>query len=268
MSPPPAEGGYSLVWSDDFSGSQGSSPNQSKWDILSKGPNTKTGEVQTYTTSTSNSSLSGSGILHITPQKDSSGHWTSARLEGKSAFSCPAGHRMLLQAEIRTGVDPVSEQAGVWPAFWALGKDIHSGIPWPECGEWDILENAHGVAYTLASLHYGAHGGGELSQGGKSQSFTVEEFNTFALKVNRSSSNWKEESLQWYVNGKNFCTITGAQVNDPVLWGNVAHKSFFPILNVAIGSNFPGVGGPPDDKTVSGLGSGLQVKYVAFYKSN
>lgn len=48
------------------------------------------------------------------------------------------------------------------------------------------------------------------------------------------------------------------------IWGRVAHKSFFPILNVAVGSNFPG-GGYPYEHTTTGLGSGMQVKYVAFY---
>ncbi|KAE8440457.1 hypothetical protein EG329_007589 [Mollisiaceae sp. DMI_Dod_QoI] len=270
MTPPPAETGYTLVWHDGFTGAKGTLPNQSAnyWTIVDAGPNTGNNEVQTYTSNTNNVSLNGSGVLYIEPQKDGNGHWTSARLEGKSAFSCPAGHRMILQAEIRTGTFPYNSQAGIWPAFWALGKDIRNGIPWPECGEWDILENAHGVAYTLASLHYGPHGGGELSQGGQKTTFVVEDFHTFAIKVNRTSSDWRQESLQWYVDGKNFCTVTGAQVNDPVLWGNVAHKAFFPVLNVAVGSNFPNDGGQPDGNTVSGLGSGMQVKYVAFYKSN
>lgn len=74
--------------------------------------------------------------------------------------------------------------------------------------------------------------------------------------------------MQWYLDGKNFCTVAGAQVNDPVIWGNVAYKAFFPILNVAVGSNFPNDGGQPNVSTVSGLGSGMEVKYVAFSKSN
>lgn len=94
------------------------------------------------------------------------------------------------------GTLPYNSQAGIWPAFWASGKDIHNGIPWPECGEWDIFENAHGVDYTLASVHYDPHGGGELSQGGQKTTFVVEEFHTFAVKVNRSSTGWRQESLQ------------------------------------------------------------------------
>ncbi|KAF2175282.1 glycoside hydrolase family 16 protein [Zopfia rhizophila CBS 207.26] len=270
--PVPGQPNYTIVWSDDFSGPKGSSPDTSKWDIVNRGPNEGNREVQTYTSSTNSASLSGNGALHITPQKDNNGHWTSARLEGKSAFSCPDGHRMILQAELRTGTFPFDQQAGIWPAFWALGKNIRNNpsVPWPECGEWDVMENAHGVDYTLASLHYGLHGGEQISQGGPSakKTFTVEAFHTFAIKINRGASDWLDEKIQWYVDGENFYTVTGAQVNDPVLWGNIAHKAFFPILNVAVGSNFPAVGGQPDSKTVGGLGGGMQVKYVAFYKSN
>ncbi|KAI0829559.1 glycoside hydrolase family 16 protein [Hypoxylon sp. FL0890] len=268
MSPPPAESGYSLVWSDDFSGAAESLPNQSKWNIVSAGPNLGNQEVQHYTQSSSNSCLSGSGVLQITPQHNN-GQWTSARLEGKEAFNCPDGHRMLLQAELRTGTHPANQQAGIWPAFWALGNDIRNGknVSWPQCGEWDIMENAHGADFSLATLHYGRGGTDHLSKGSQRQTFQVESFHTWAIKVNRGPSNWQDETLEWYLDGKMFFQIKGSDIADPELWGRVAHKSFFPILNVAVGSNFPG-GGQPDGNTTTGLGSGLQVKYVAVYKSN
>ena len=57
MSPPPAESGYSLIWSDDFSGAAGSLPNQGKWNIITNGPNLGNQEVQHYTNSTSNSDI-------------------------------------------------------------------------------------------------------------------------------------------------------------------------------------------------------------------
>ncbi|KAI1383947.1 glycoside hydrolase family 16 protein [Hypoxylon trugodes] len=267
MSPPPAESGYSLVWSDEFSGPAGSLPNQSKWNIIVKGPNQGNQEVQNYTASTSNSSVNGSGALHITPQHNN-GQWTSARLEGKEAFNCPDGHRMLLQAELRTGTFPFAQQSGIWPAFWALGNDIRNGknVSWPQCGEWDIMENAHGASFSLGTLHYGRGGTDHLSKGGRTE-FEVETFHTWAIKVNRGPSNWQDETLEWWLDGKKFFQIKGSDIGDGELWGRVAHKSFFPILNVAVGSNFPG-GGQPNDQTTTGLGSGLQVKYVAFYRSN
>jgi len=32
---------------------------------------------------------------------------------------------------------------GIWPALWMLGADIET-VPWPACGEIDIMENMDG----------------------------------------------------------------------------------------------------------------------------
>ena len=59
------------------------------------------------------------------------------------------------------------------------------------------------------------------------------------------------------------------RVNNLTLWQNSAYQPYFPILNVAIGTNFPQAenGGQPNASTATGLGSGMQVQYVAFYQS-
>lgn len=272
MSPPEPLSGYSIVWSDDFTGPGGTSPRQDLWEIKTQGPNRGNDEIQCYTSKASNVCLSGQDSLYIKPQKDHWGNWTSARLEGMHSFNCEAGHAMILQASLRTGTARFEEQSGIWPAFWALGQVLrYKGVPWPQCGEWDIMETAHGAPYTLATLHYGRGFGfqNNLSIGGESAqgNFVVNDFHTFALKVDRRFTDWRQEKLQWYIDGMLFFTITGSDVNDPDLWARVAHKYFFPILNVAVGGNFPKCG-KPDANTTTGLGSGMQVKYVAFYKSN
>lgn len=214
----PAIPGFTWVWVDDFNGSAGL-PDQSNWNIINAGPNRGNGEVQTYTSSTSNVSLTGVGQLHITPQKDGNGNWTSARLEGVHKFSCADGGKVILQANLRTGIDPVTEQSGVWPAFWALGDWIRShGTPWPECGEWDIMENAGGAGFTLASLHYGPDGnpanersvGGQLGSAAE-KSMVVEDFNTYSLMVDRTPSNWEDEKLTWSLNGQPWFTAKGSE---------------------------------------------------------
>lgn len=48
-------------------------------------------------------------------------------------------------------------------------------------------------------------------------------------------------------------------------WEDVARREFFPILNVAVGGDYPG---PPNDQTADGLESGMAVRYVGVYKSN
>src|SRR5687768_8383884 len=95
---PPTPVGWTLVWSDDFDGGAGSLPSSTNWQIdlghsYPGGPaNWGTGEIQNYTSSTSNLSLDGSGNLRITPLRDGTGNWTSARIETRRAdFKAPAG---------------------------------------------------------------------------------------------------------------------------------------------------------------------------------
>jgi hypothetical protein len=137
------------------------------------------------------------------------------------------------------------------------------------------MENAHGQASTLASLNYGPGPGSinERSVGGGSNPsawnpIVVEQFNTYSLTVDRTPLRWQDETLTWSLNGgAPWFTAKGSDVGDETLWENCAHKAFYALLNVAVGSNFPG-GGQPDGQTVTGLGSGVEVSYVAFYQSD
>ena len=215
--------GFNIVWADDFDGPKGSPPNTSdNWNINQDGPNRGSGEIQQYTNHTNNVCLLGTGAVWLMPTKDGNGNWTSAKLEGKHKFSCEAGKKMILQASIRTGSHPTFQQKGVWPAFWALGDAFRrSGsdhLPWPQCGEWDILENTGGEGFTLASLHYGTGEGSakERSVGGnlgnaEQKSFVVEQFNTFSLQVDRSASSFENETLTWSLNGQPWFTARGSE---------------------------------------------------------
>lgn len=104
---------------------------------------------------------------------------------------------------------------------------------------------------------------GSMAQKG----FQAGEFNTFALTVDRSKSNWEDQTLSWSLNGSVWFVVNGSDVGDQELWEDCSGKAYYAVLNVAVGSNFPQVGGRPDGNTVSGLGSGMQVEYVAVYTS-
>ena len=249
--------------------------------IRTTGPNLNNAEVQHYTTNQDNICLSGSGYLWIRPQRDSSGAWTSGRVEGKKSFTCPPGHAMIMQARLCAGYAPPSNQAGIWPAFWALGQDIREGTPWPGCGEWDIYEAAGGVPYTIATLHYsdtsntnhfmlGGFGAAQTavsfsSPGGRRAGAPA--FHTFAIIVDRRPGTWQKETLTWTVDGRSFFKITGSQLNEQQ-WDSVAHKAFFPILNVAIGTMIPVGDQQPNQSTSTGLPVGMQVDYVGVYQSS
>jgi hypothetical protein len=137
------------------------------------------------------------------------------------------------------------------------------------------MENAHGVPWTLASLHYGPDGNqaNERSVGGNVGSVAKTDFpagggfNTFSLTVDLREGNWEAQTLSWGLNGKVWFVVKGSDVGDQGLWEDCSAKAYYAVLNVAVGSNFPQVGGRPDGNTVSGLGSGMQVEYVAVYTS-
>ena len=254
--------GFSVVWSDDFNGPAGSPANANNW-LTYTGP-VYNNEIERYTTSTANIQLSGSSQLYIIPLKDGTGAWTSGRLHGKSNFSCDPGHAMVLQASIRLGTNPPSSQQGIWPAFWALGEDVNvASVGWPKSGEWDILELTNGSDTNSATIHFGNNPATHqmIHQPGGTR-FAPGAYHTWAIKVDRTQP---QETLTWYLDGSQFFQVTQAQVQDADQWDSLAHKPFFPLLNVAIGGDLPGM---PNAQTLDGMESGMQVSYVAFYKSN
>ena len=260
--PAPQIPGYAIVWLDEFNGPHYAAVNGNNW--ISKTGANANHELQQYTTSTENAHLSGDGRLYIIPKKAASGQWTSARLEGKSSFTCDDDHTMIFQSEIRVGNHPAADQKGIWPAFWALGNNIRTGTSWPKCGEWDILELINGSTSNQGTLHF-LNSGGAHQQFGGGVNFTGGNYHIWALKVDRRGASFRDEKLTWYLDNHPFFEVTGAQIGTAEQWSDVAHKPFYPLLNVAVGGDYPG---NPNAQTLDGFDSGMQVKYVAVYKSN
>lgn len=151
----PKINGYKLQWSDNFSGAKGNLPSPQNWIIdqgtsYTGGPaNWGTGEIQTYTNSSTNVALDGNGHLHITPQKDKSGAWTSARIETRRTnFAPPKNGKMIVQARIALPSQTAAKSQGIWsviviallfndtngsrPAFWMLGANYRGNYQnWP-----------------------------------------------------------------------------------------------------------------------------------------
>lgn len=121
--------GFKLTWGDDFSGKSNSLPSESNW-IFTTGTqypggaaNFGTGEVQTYTKNTANVRQNGNGALEITAIKNSTGGWTSARIETqRKDFMAAAGGVMRIQGSLK--LPTVAQPAGYWPAFWCLGASF------------------------------------------------------------------------------------------------------------------------------------------------
>jgi len=269
----PTYAGYSLVWGDDFNGPSGSKANPDNWVYATPAANANAGEVQQYTTSTNNARLSGDGALWITPVKDSSGHWTSARLEGKRDFTSEVGHKLIVEAQIRMGDNPPADEQGLWPAFWALGSSnrANPSIPWPKCGEWDIFEAKDGESVAYGTLHCDVNPGGRCNEPvGLSTHlpYSTTGLHTWRLIFDRTDSvyaDWPKQTISWWLDGKMYQQVTGAEIGDLDTWVDVARSPFYIIANVAVGGAFPG---EPNSATEGGYDSGMFIHYVAVYLSD
>jgi hypothetical protein len=275
---PPTPSGWTLTWSDDFNGAAGSLPSGANW-IFDQGHNYPggpgnwgTGEIQSYTSSTSNIALDGAGNLRITPLRDGAGNWTSARIETqRSNFKPPAGGVLRIEGRIQMPNVTGNAALGYWPAFWALGSPYRGNFQnWPSIGEFDFMENVNGINAVWGTLHCGVAPGGPCNEfnglgtnrpcpGSACQS----AFHTYRFEWDASVS---PQQLRWFVDDTQYFSVSQSQV-DAGTWNNMtSHAGYFILLNVAIGGSFPnGVAGTgtPTGATVSGVP--MLVDYVAVW---
>ena len=275
---PPPPSGWTQVWADDFTGAANTLPSSANWIIdtgtqYPGGPGQwGTGEIQTYTNSTTNLAHDGSGNLRITPVRGSNGQWTSARIETqRTNFKPAAGGVLRIEGRIQMPNVTGNQALGYWPAFWALGAPYRGNYQnWPGVGEFDVMENVNGVNSVWGVLHCGVNPGGPCNEtlglganracpGSTCQS----AFHTYAFEWDRSIT---PNQLRWYVDGQQFHSVTQSQIGEPHWTNMTGHNGYFLLLNVAMGGAFPnGVAGfgTPTGDTVSGRS--MLVDYVAVY---
>src|SRR5215467_14472135 len=94
LQPPPTKG-WTLVWSDEFNGADGSLPDSSKWTYDQGGKGWGNNELECYTNRLQNAQIKG-GNLVITAQQESApfacpdgatNNYTSARLKTQGLFT-------------------------------------------------------------------------------------------------------------------------------------------------------------------------------------
>ena len=260
-----ADPGWRTVFRDDFSGS--GLPDPSRW-LLTLGTsypggpaNFGTGEIETMTDRPENVDVR-NGNLYITPQRDSAGAWTSARVESVAAdFKPPAGGVMHVESRVQMPDVTGAEALGYWPAFWMLGGPYRQDRwSWPGIGEFDIMENVNGYNWTYNVLHCGTWGGpcnepDGINNGGTPCLGTTCQggFHTYAIEWDRSGP---VDQLRWYLDGALTFTVRADQVPAQT-WADLSgHAGYFIILNVAMGGAFPnkaGMGGGPTAATRPGV---------------
>ncbi|KAK0730240.1 concanavalin A-like lectin/glucanase domain-containing protein [Lasiosphaeris hirsuta] len=282
----PIPPGFSrIIFEDDFSKQPaGSQPSTAKWSYsvgtsYPGGPaNWGTKEIQSYSSSRENLVIT-SGALAITPLNNG-GRWTSARIESTPAhdIACAAGGKLRIEASLKFGKAPPSEQMGIWPSFWAIGSGFRGNTDrWPAVGELDVAESINGQPTTWQMLHCGWTPGGpcnEFNGIGGPVPFTRGEFHTVAVEVDRTNGgDWRGERLLWYIDGRLTSSVDGTRVNDEGAWTAVTRNPKFLILNVAVGGDFPnnvandGRVLTPTPETKGGPDSAMEVRYIAVFST-
>jgi len=207
----------------------------------------------TFSTSTAPVYVDGSGHLVIQP-RDVSGTWISARMTTEGIQNFEYG---ILEASIEL---PNTTNQGLWPAFWTLGSDINS-VPWPTCGEADIMENwspqvdgGAGTTGNNSTIHTAKTGGAGI---GERYTFPSGEatdtaFHTYGIV-------WKSNEMQFFVDNASspFFTVTPSSLPSGDTWP--FNADLFALLNVAIGGTLGG--------STSGLSNPqpMKVDYVRWY---
>jgi beta-glucanase (GH16 family) len=121
-----------------------------------------------------------------------------------------------------------------------LGSNIAS-VGWPACGEIDILE-------LVGQEPYAAHGTMHWAKVDGSDIYKTAVYNLsgtdFSQQFHVFSVEWKQDTIQWFVDDRLFLTGTKSDVGAANYPFNA--KQFF-IFNVAVGGGMPG---SPDQTTV------------------
>ena len=227
----------SLVWSEEFN--IDGVPDPAKWGYDIGGGGWGNNELEYYTNRTDNAAVSG-GTLKITLKKEnfSGSQYTSARLLSKDKISFKYG-KIEIRAKLPAG-------GGTWPAIWMLGNNI-STVPWPACGEIDIMEHVGNQLNKIyGTLHHPGHSGATGDGGTVTISNATTEFHKYTVE-------WSATTIRFLVDDATFYTFT----NNPALPFN---QNFFLILNVAMGGNFGGIVDP------AFISAAMEIDYIRVYQ--
>lgn len=242
-----AETGWSLVWADEFSQPNGSSPDPAKWAMETEGGGWGNNELQYYTARTNNARIeNGQLIIEARQESFSGSNYTSARLKTQGKVSWLYGR---MEARIK-----IPKTQGIWPAFWMLGTNITS-VNWPNCGEIDIMEN---IGREPTQVHGTIHGPGYSGGGSIGRAYPSPGNAAFGDDFHLYAIEWTTNQIKWFVDGVQFFGVNPASLPAGAAW--VFNKPEYILLNVAVGGNWPG---NPDGTTV--FPQRMVVDYVRVY---
>ena len=228
-----------LIWSDEFNGPAGASPDPTKWNFDVGGNGWGNNELQYYTSRPSNASLDGQGDLIITAHAGRytgpngiRRPYTSARLQTLHTFQFKYG---LMEARIQ-----VPAGKGLLSDFWSLGNDAYSRRrAWPASGEIDAMEVlgsapriVHGMVHGPWSWAPGGIGGTVRTPGSLSAGF-----HTYGVR-------WSPKRISFLLDGSVYKTIKSSDLRPGSKWP--FRRPSFLLLSLSVGGDWAG---RPDSST-------------------
>ena len=244
---------WKLAWQDEFNGPNGSPVDPEKWTAEVGGKGWGNRELQSYTDRINNAYQEDGSLVIKAIKEDYKGadkisrNYTSARLITKRTFTTQYG-RIVARIKVPRG-------QGIWPAFWMLGDDIDK-VGWPKCGEIDIMEY---IGKEPTNVYATIHGPGYSGKGGLSTSYSLPGKSNFADDFHTYAVEWEPNVMRFYCDDVLFKTVKPADLPPGTKW--VFDHSYFILLNVAVGGNWPGA---PDSTTV--FPQQMLVDYVRVYQ--
>ena len=233
---PTAYDGYDLLFADEFDGTELDKANWT-FDIGTGNSGWGNNESQFYT---DRNVLVRDGVLTIRARsEDLAGRsYTSSRIKSQGRFDFQYG-RVDVRAALPKG-------QGLWPAIWMLGANF-TEVGWPMSGEIDIME-------LVGNNDQRAYGTAHWNNGGVSAPYSPAMFGkafdlesgSFFGEYHVFSLIWTADKLAWLVDDEVYHEMA---LDDSA---NLApfRKSFFLIMNVAVGGNWPGYPDPANDDVV------------------
>jgi len=223
--------GHTLVWADEFSGSE--PVNRDKWDFDIGGKGWGNDEQQFYTDRAENArQLSGKLVIEARKEDYKGNAYTSARLVTRGKQTWGPGHRISVRAKLPSG-------RGTWPAIWMLGENIGQA-GWPLCGEIDIMEHV-GFApdSVFATVHTEAvnHIIGNARSGSATAPDLETNFHVYAL-------DWHPDRLEFRFDGHLIHTYRKPANATEAAWP--FDKPQYLLLNLAVGGTWGGRKGVDD----------------------
>lgn len=255
-------GDWQLVWSDEFD--TPGAPDPAKW-----APEVgfiRNQELQYYTRGRAENLRIEDGSLVIEARREvfpnpafdaSAGKdWKRSRKEAgyTSASLTTQGKASWKYGRIEVRAK-LPEGRGLWPAIWMLGDAKGQRVPWPACGEIDIMEYVghepgviHGTVHTAKYNHVKkTQLGARLKVGPVGEKFRV-----YAVE-------WDPKKIDFFVDKEKYFTFPNEGTGDEA-WP--FDKPFYLILNVAVGGAWGGAKGVDE----GAFPARMLVDYVRVYE--